>query len=163
KAIERAKTFIKSKAKDGNWESDMYGVPRKGGPTCLAVLALLTAGVPVDDPLIEKALAYIRSLPPDQTYTVGLQTMVLAHAVGLCGLLITGMDLNAGREKPLGNGAWKDCGVYKESEEVKKALAWLGSHLHGPKDYDKIKFADQLVLYYFLYGLERAGRLSGLR
>ncbi|HEV3235730.1 MAG TPA: DUF4159 domain-containing protein [Gemmataceae bacterium] len=264
KAIERAKTFIKSKARDGNWESDMYGVVRKGGPTCLAVLALLTAGTPVDDPLIEKALAYIRSLPPDQTYTVGLQTMVLAHAgnlkgdkiqmeknvrwmldarvydggqlqgwsyhkndpmsrnnsntqyvllglhealqagvhidqrdleeirsfyvrtqnvdggwgyvpsrrdmstatmttAGLCGLLITGMDLNAGREKPLGNGAWKDCGVYKESEEVKKALAWLASHLRGPKDYDKVRFADQLVLYYFLYGLERAGRLSGLR
>src|SRR5258708_2046088 len=209
KAIERAKAFIKSKAKDGNWESDIYGVPRKGGPTCLATLALLTAGVPPDDPLIEKALTYIRSLEPDQTYTVGLQTMVLAHAgnlkadriqidknvrwmldarvydggqlqgwsyhkndgsarnnsnsqyvllglhealqagatvdkrdlqeirdfyvrtqtkdggwgdhpdpkdaatltmttAGLCGLIITGMDLNAGREKALGNGTWKD-------------------------------------------------------
>src|SRR5262249_26651536 len=83
KAIERAKAFIKSKARDGNWESDIYGVPRKGGPTCLAVLALLTAGVPPDDPLIEKALAYIRSLPPEQTYTTALQTMVLAHAGNL--------------------------------------------------------------------------------
>jgi len=264
KAIERAKAFIKSKAKDGNWESDIYGVPRKGGPTCLATLALLTAGVPPDDPLIEKALTYIRSLEPDQTYTVGLQTMVLAHAgnlkadriqidknvrwmldarvydggqlqgwsyhkndgsarnnsntqyvllglhealqagatidkrdlqeirdfyvrtqtkdggwgyhpdprepatltmttAGLCGLIITGMDLNAGREKPLGNGTWKDCGVYKESEEVKRALNWLAQHLPGPKDFTQVRFANQIVLYYYLYGLERAGRLSGLR
>ena len=43
------------------------------------MLALLTAGVPADDPVVRRGLPYIRGLKPKNTYVVGLQTMVLAE------------------------------------------------------------------------------------
>ncbi|HKB03502.1 MAG TPA: DUF4159 domain-containing protein [Gemmataceae bacterium] len=62
-----------------NWENDTLTVLQPGGSSCLAMLALLTAGVPVDDPAVKKGLPYIRDLEPKHTYVVGLQTMVLAE------------------------------------------------------------------------------------
>src|SRR5947209_759260 len=51
-----------------------------GVETCLAMLALLNAGVKPDDPLIERGLKYLRAVPQRDVYTVGLQTMVYAAA-----------------------------------------------------------------------------------
>src|SRR5207302_5259044 len=74
---------------------------------------------------------------------------------GLCGLLISGMELNPGREKfdPVAGKA-ANCGAYDENQPVARALGWVGGNF-------------QLELpprtFYNLYGLERAGRLSGLR
>jgi hypothetical protein len=59
---------------NGGWG----GAGHPGGHTSLALLALLESGVPPDDPVIQRGLAYLRSLPLDQTYDVGLQTMVFA-------------------------------------------------------------------------------------
>src|SRR5439155_7221968 len=53
---------------------------RPGGVTALAVVALLNAGVPPDDPLIQRCLKYLRALEPAQSYTVGLQTMAFCLA-----------------------------------------------------------------------------------
>jgi Domain of unknown function (DUF4159) len=77
--------FLKSQQKDQgrrtwNWENDTLTVLQPGGSSCLAMLALLTAGVPVDDPVVKNGLPYIRELEPKHTYVVGLQTMVLAEA-----------------------------------------------------------------------------------
>lgn len=61
----------------GSW----YEMPGyTGGPTALATLALLNAGVPADDPTIVKALEYLRELKLERTYVVSLQTMVFAAA-----------------------------------------------------------------------------------
>lgn len=78
-------------------------------------------------------------------------TMTVA---GMCGLLIAGQELNAGREQWLPNGRAKNCGVYDENEPVAKAQQWLNK-----------RFTIDLEqrAYYHLYGLERAGRLSGNR
>jgi hypothetical protein len=51
-----------------------------GGQTALVTLALLSASVPPDDPMIQRCLTYLRTVPPDQTYVVALQTMVYAAA-----------------------------------------------------------------------------------
>jgi hypothetical protein len=65
----------------GHWEVDgMLAQMRKGGQSCLAMLALLNAGVKPDDPIIERGLQYLRTLPPRLTYVVGLQTMVYVAA-----------------------------------------------------------------------------------
>jgi hypothetical protein len=61
---------------DGSW-------PGQAGVTELAVLALLTAGEPVDGPCVSSALAYTSRLGPPElggTYAVALQTMALAAA-----------------------------------------------------------------------------------
>ncbi|HEY1861486.1 MAG TPA: DUF4159 domain-containing protein, partial [Gemmataceae bacterium] len=77
---------------------------------------------------------------------------------GLCGLLITGMDLNAGRETPLDNGRFDKCGEYKDLEEIDKAIQWIAGSIPPPD-----KWMQMESFFYTVYGLERVGRLSGLR
>lgn len=85
-AIERAKRFLAEKENGkGNFEQAGGLNPRlikerPGGVTALAVVALLNAGVPADDPLIQRCLKYLRTLPPKDSYTVGLQTMAFCLA-----------------------------------------------------------------------------------
>ena len=66
---------------DGSWPE--YNPRYITGTTSLAVLALLTAGVPQDDPTIVNALAYLEQFSArqlGQVYTVALQTMAYAAA-----------------------------------------------------------------------------------
>jgi Domain of unknown function (DUF4159) len=84
KSLDTGIQYLKNQQKnEGNgrwsWDDATLGTLQKGGPSCLAMLALLTAGVPVDDPVIKRGLLYVRGLPPENTYVVGLQTMVLAE------------------------------------------------------------------------------------
>jgi hypothetical protein len=83
-ALVKGTDYLKSKQKDEgggryDWENDELSVLQKGGSSTLAMLALLTAGVPADDPVVKRGLPYIRGLAPQHTYVVGLQTMVLAE------------------------------------------------------------------------------------
>lgn len=62
----------------GGW-SEHLGQP--GGLSALCTLALLTSGVDVKDPAIQRALNYQRSLgKPEMTYSTALQTMVFCIA-----------------------------------------------------------------------------------
>ena len=87
---------------------------------------------------------------------------------GLCGLLIAGMELNEGREKFMPDGSVENCGNYgdEENRPVRKALDWIGEHFPSAKDIGTYPHSDVLPAsptYYSLYGIERAGRLSGQR
>ncbi len=66
---------------DGSWpEMDNRWIT---GTTSLVTLALITAGEPTTDPVVAKALDYIGQFSPNdlgKTYTVALQTLVLAAA-----------------------------------------------------------------------------------
>ena len=77
-AIEKAITFLKEQQNaDGTWsERGAY----EGGVTALCTLALLNAGVEPEDECVQKALHFLRKLPPALTYTTALQTMVLCAA-----------------------------------------------------------------------------------
>ena len=87
-----------------------------------------------------------RTNPRDATLTM--------TTAGLCGLLIAGMELNSGREKLLDDGTAKNCGDYEENKPAAKALSWVSNRF-------TIDMPERV--FYNLYGLERAGRLSGLR
>ncbi|HZZ81802.1 MAG TPA: DUF4159 domain-containing protein [Gemmataceae bacterium] len=78
-------------------------------------------------------------------------TMTVA---GLCGLQIAGLELAGGREQWLPNGQARNCGVYADDDNVVRALNWIGKNftVDAPGR-----------VYYHLYGLERAGRLTGER
>jgi hypothetical protein len=83
-SLEAGVRYLKSQQKPQgggrfNWENDTLTVLQPGGSSCLAMLALLTAGVPADDQAVRNGMPYIRSLEPKHTYVVGLQTMVLAE------------------------------------------------------------------------------------
>jgi len=85
-------------------------------------------------------------------------TSLTMTTAGLCGLLIAGMELNAGREVLRADGTASNCGEYKENQPVHKALDWIS----GPRA-DRLVFNLDQRTFYNLYGIERAGRLSGQR
>ena len=77
-AIEQGVAYLKQQQHtDGRW-SDWPG--KDGGVTALCTLALLNAGVPPEDPTIQRALGWLRARRLKDTYTVSLQTMVFCLA-----------------------------------------------------------------------------------
>lgn len=81
-AQEKGVKFLKSqqRAQGGgvrNWEEDGPNALVGGGPTALALLALLEGGVKADDDAVERGLKYLRTVEPQHTYVVSLQTQVL--------------------------------------------------------------------------------------
>ena len=84
RAIGEGIRYIKSQQKpDGSWREYNGNNQYVTGVTSLATLALLTAGVPSNDPSIRSALDHLEQFRADdlgQVYTVALQTMVFASA-----------------------------------------------------------------------------------
>ncbi len=77
-SIDRAVAFLKREQNlNGTWPDKPGFI---GGVTALCTLALLNAGVEPDDETVQKALTYLRTLKPAQTYPVSLQTMVFCAA-----------------------------------------------------------------------------------
>lgn len=83
-AIDKGILYLKKQQQNrgGSWDwenTTLFNLPFEGGTTCLTMYALLTAGVPAGDPVIARALPFVRALETDKTYVVALQTMVLAE------------------------------------------------------------------------------------
>jgi hypothetical protein len=77
-AIDRGVAYLKrEQLPRGRWP-EITGYD--GGVTALCTLALLNSGVGPNDPVVRQALNTLRSLQPDKTYTVALQTMVFCVA-----------------------------------------------------------------------------------
>jgi hypothetical protein len=83
-------------------------------------------------------------------------TMTIA---GLCGLLIATSDLRAAQQDKPPDCDGKDCGAITEDPHIEEAMKWLEAYM--PRRVDDI---DRMRnRFYSLYGIERAGRLSGQR
>lgn len=77
-AIDRGVKYLKSvQAPNGSW-SEYPGQP--GAKGALATLALLSCGVRPDDPSVAASLAHLRTIRPERTYAISLQTMVFCAA-----------------------------------------------------------------------------------
>jgi hypothetical protein len=137
-----------------------------GSNSQYAMLALWharQAGIPIDRKVWEEIRDYYtRTQNQDGYWIYSLGdapdelkgpsgTMTVA---GLCAVLIAGMELNGEREQWQVGGRFKNCGDYRENVPAAKALQWLNKN-----------FTVELPhrIFYHLYGLERAGRLSGQR
>lgn len=78
RSISRGIDYLRSQQKpSGGWEQ--YGIHR-GGLSALCTLALSNSGVTNNDPTMAKALAYLRTLEPTDTYSVSLQTLAYCQA-----------------------------------------------------------------------------------
>ncbi len=257
-SIDKGIQYLRDKEKgNGNWELDAESNIRKGGWSSLAMLALLNCGVPPEDEMMRRGLEYLRNIPPSQTYTVGLQTMVFCLAkqpqdrdriqrnvdwlktaklkdgwsyserallgaadnsntqyallglheallygidvdrklleevkkffidtqvndggwtyrgrgglttmtmttAGLCNLLITGTDLDLGKQKLKEDGSAELCGVYEENRPVAQALRWVANNFPSKLTTERARATFQHP-FYGLYGIERVGRLTGHR
>ncbi|MFO0849069.1 MAG: hypothetical protein U0871_11030 [Gemmataceae bacterium] len=76
---------------------------------------------------------------------------------GVCGLLIAGMGLNQSEQQlDPATGVAANCGRYAVNDPINRGLNWAASHFA----FDDISFMAGL---YNVYGIERLGRLSGLR
>ncbi|MFM8495226.1 MAG: prenyltransferase/squalene oxidase repeat-containing protein, partial [Planctomycetia bacterium] len=79
RAIEKARDWlVREQAGDGSWECAMRTQDTRVGATALVMLALANAGVKAEDPALRKSLDWLRRQEPEETYSVSLQTMVLA-------------------------------------------------------------------------------------
>jgi len=83
RAIDRGVDYlreqqIKGGKRDGAWRGPL--APFQGGVSSLCTLAMLNAGVPPNDPDIKRALNYLRTVKPEKTYVVALQTLVFCAA-----------------------------------------------------------------------------------
>jgi hypothetical protein len=118
-----------------------------------------TAGAKIDRQVWKSIQDYyIREQKPDHgwVYNPAFQsgTTLTMTTAGLCGLLISGMELNAGRETLRDDGTAANCGVYAENKPVVEALGWVSRNFRIDLPYN---------MFYNVYGIERAGRLSGQR
>lgn len=74
-AVTAAVGYLKWISTDGAWS----GAPQfTGGATTISALALLSAGVPVDDPVLKRALERVVRLEDRWTYVASLRIAVLA-------------------------------------------------------------------------------------
>jgi hypothetical protein len=78
------KHLLGKQTADGGW-ADYGGIVGggivfPGGTTALITLALSTAGVPTDDPRMQRALQRLERYQPDTTYVVSLQTLAFCQA-----------------------------------------------------------------------------------
>lgn len=78
-AIERSTAWLLSQQRqNGFWECSFRTEDTRVGATALVTLALLNAGVPAKHNAMRRSLDWLRAQVPDETYSVSLQTMVLA-------------------------------------------------------------------------------------
>ncbi len=76
-ALEAGTDYLKkTQHQAGNWPE----YPGHPGLSALCTLALLNAGVPPEDPVVRRALQFLRGKIYDRTYAVSLQTMVFCVA-----------------------------------------------------------------------------------
>ncbi|MFO0929200.1 MAG: DUF4159 domain-containing protein [Gemmataceae bacterium] len=88
-------------------------------------------------------------------------TMTMTTA-GLCDLIISGTDLAMTTGTLRDDGSAENCGVYRDNAAVATALTWIGERFPARLTDDNIleRFGSP---FYCLYGIERAGRLTGQR
>jgi hypothetical protein len=128
KAIDRGVAYLKrSQSPRGTW-ADLTSIP--GGISALCTLALLNAGVPVDDPAIEQALAALRNTKPTKTYSVALQTMVFCAAEPAKDMVLIQRNVRWLEQTQIqdgdGRGAWSYPGMDPDNSNSQFAL--LGLH-----------------------------------
>jgi len=76
-AVDRAIRSLKNAQQaNGSWP---YTESYEPGLTALAVYALVHAGVPENDPSVEKAIRYVLQTPPSYTYSVALVAIALSE------------------------------------------------------------------------------------
>ena len=69
KAIDQGVKYLRSQQRGtGSWDIDVGAIAVPAGWTTLTLLALLNAGVPPNDPAIERGLKYLRALESRMTY-----------------------------------------------------------------------------------------------
>ncbi len=166
-------TLVPSGPRAGAWGYGMGGTRWDNSNTQFAILGLhaaAEAGVQIDRGVWERAYRHFVLFQNNdgswsyQGRSRGTGSMTVA---GISSLVIAALHLDRGKERVVG-GRIVGCGEVREPEAVRRAILWLGRSsgiVYGPAGaVDRITNPNSGAwILYYLYGLERAGRLSGRR
>jgi hypothetical protein len=128
----------------------------------LGLHAASEAGVPVKPIVWELARAYWErsqkhdgswAYTPDSTNPTASMT-----CAGISSLIISGLRRFQGQEFLQGETI-QNCGKGGENRNLRAGIDWLANHFQVGQNFG----AGQQWKFYYLYGLERAGRLAGIR
>jgi hypothetical protein len=133
-----------------------------------AVLALWSAkqaGEEVSDEVWKSIRQYYRDTQdpklggweysPQSSSSPSRGSTLTMTTAGVCGLLIAAMELPTEREAfASAGGPATNCGLYADGKAIALGFHWIN---------DNFKIVQKGSSFYNLYGLERAGRLSGQR
>jgi hypothetical protein len=131
--------------------------------TQFALLALHEAervGVPVKEQtwrLVQNYWQRTQNLDGSWGYMEGMPGTGSMTCAGIAALVIAEDRLHRG-DAEVQNDKVRCCGTQEENPEVDRALAWLATHFSVHSNP-----GDQAHLLYYLYGLERVGRLTNQR
>jgi hypothetical protein len=151
----------------GSWG---YNATKRGGRgdnsnTQYALLGLdaaREAGVPVDAQLWVLARDYwMRGQRPDGGWSYTPDSPITTASMtcaGIASLNVTGLRRLQGRETLQGETI-RDCGRDVVNRNVQSGLDWLAAHFRLDESFG----GGPQWRYYYLYGLERAGRRAGVR
>lgn len=171
------KWLEKAQQHDGRWGYEMAGENRDLSNTQFALLAMHEAErfsdtIRVSDEVWKRALAFhLNHQYPDGSWgyssslrSGGYGSMTCA---GIASVIICSQRLRD--QVKLNQGQLQCCGQMDEAglaersdAAVKKGLQWLARHF-SVKRHPNIPSDDRQWLYYYLYSLERVGRLSARR
>jgi hypothetical protein len=89
-------------------------------------------------------------------------TSMTMTAAGLSNLMMIDLDIDRGNVVLLPDGSEKKCGEFDDNKNMMKALEWIGDRF--PRQIREDNAVETLGHpFYCLYGIERAGRLTGQR
>jgi hypothetical protein len=128
----------------------------------LGLLAAKEAGVPVKPEVWALARAYwekSQKLDGSWAYTPEASRMSASMTcAGISSLIIAALGHGQGQDLPQG-ASIQNCGKGGVNRNVQRGIDWVASHFWVNQN-----FGDgQQWRFYYLYGLERAGRLAGIR
>ncbi|MAT15863.1 MAG: hypothetical protein CMJ46_11415 [Planctomyces sp.] len=159
----------------GDWG---YSIPSSGGEgafgdnsnTQFAVLALrdaVHAGARVDQATWDKILKHFTDGQfNDGSWGYRSQGVHRQHNSGYASMTVAGMacyvigkSMVAEEDKLKADGAPDCCGDQEKDDHLENAIGWMARHFSVESNPPQGGY----FLFYYLYGLERAGRLSGIR
>jgi hypothetical protein len=170
--IQRNLKTIAKERMDKGWPYTAGAAERSFGPdhsinqyVLLGIHEARLAGFAIDKDLVRAMRDYYNISPEAKsgqwTYRNTGRSHLTMTTAGLCNLLITSEDLAVKRNLDA-RGVDLRCGKYAEDETVQKALRFLGATFPSNVRTSRAqaRFPNP---FYCLYGIERAGRLTGQR
>jgi hypothetical protein len=152
----------------GTWAyTDLKEQSGDNSNTQYALLALHTAsevGIPVRPEVWTLARQHWENsqrLDGSWTYQPNVRDSPTASmtVAGIASLIISGLKRYEGQEVLMPDGKIRNCGKGGVNQQVQRGIDWIARNFYVGQNFPR----DQTWKYYYLYGLERAGRLAGIR
>ena len=155
----------------GSWSYDSKNVPGDNSNAQFALLALHEAervGVEVNRGVWQRALGYwsnCQNADGSWGYTKGLPGTGSMTCAGITSVVIAAGRLSDGAARVEGETV-VCCGHTESDRVLEQGLAWLGKSFsaeNNPGRNPLLRGKDPAWLFYYLYGVERVGRMTARR